>query len=110
MPDQELYVYGAVCTWHGPVSETKLRQIPVCPHCGGPLFQCDSRRQWDERIEAFLLERQEFFVLKGWATPEAAHDLYRRWMQSLHDSRTCVPLKDWDWLEAMRKWGEEHPR
>ena len=112
--DDERYVSSACCTWHGSINEVgamaPLREVwvggrkheeighrlPCCPHCGSPLMQHDSRLDWDAAAEKFIAAQLEGFDA----------DLYRRWLQSLHDSGTCVPLKGWDWSSAMKEFGE----
>lgn len=101
MKQPELYVCSACCTWHGPISETAMRVIPVCPHCGSPLMQYDDQATWDQKIG-------EFCDKQGWKPGSPEETLYRGWMQSLHDSGTCVPLKGWDWRRAMNEWGAAH--
>ena len=43
------FVYGAKCLFMGPIQLVAKTPsgLPCCPHCGGVLYQCDSK-------EAFL--------------------------------------------------------
>lgn len=59
------YAYGAVCSWSGPIQEVSTTEpksgvlgsspvsIPCCPLCGGPLYEVDSKEQWDRQIAEF---------------------------------------------------------
>lgn len=93
----EIYVYSAGCTWHGPFIEAARTEpmnghrLPCCPHCGSPLYQYDDRAVWEASIEKFIRAQADGFDA----------DLYRRWMQWLHDRGTCERLKDWDWRKSM---------
>jgi hypothetical protein len=52
--------YGAMCTWFGPISETRTHaegHLPVCPHCGGVLFEIASENEWWANIEKYERER-----------------------------------------------------
>jgi hypothetical protein len=100
MSMDERYVNGACCTWHGSIHEVKQSspvdievncrmmrgfQIPVCPHCGGPLMECANRKEWEDQAEKFRVAHPEM-------------PLYLEWIETLHGP--CVPLKDWDWRAA----------
>lgn len=105
--EDKRYVYGAVCTWHGPISEAKpstpvkielrhgtpakvLRaageiRVPGCPHCGGPLMEYDDRQTWDQMLDRFLKSHPELVM-------------YKEWIETLH--APCKPLSAWDWKAA----------
>nr|WP_294577496.1 hypothetical protein [uncultured Rhodopila sp.] len=41
------FVYGARCTWFGPIAEIGKRGgIPACPHCGSPLYEMPNEAMW----------------------------------------------------------------
>jgi hypothetical protein len=46
------YVYGATCTWNGPIQEAKgyAHRPPGCPFCGGVLFEAKSEQHWTESV------------------------------------------------------------
>lgn len=58
------YVYGANCSWHGPIADIATKTLPVnpynpmeetvtlpcCPHCGGMLFEFPNKQIWDDAI------------------------------------------------------------
>lgn len=77
------YVYGATCTWHGPIQEIKTRSgLPACPHCGGLLMEYASRAEWDVPGKKFAEERGLKY--------------YMGWLESLRVGH-CLPLRGWDW-------------
>lgn len=45
-------VYGTRCTWWdsiknvGSFKTDSGHNLPVCPHCGSPLFEVDSEEKW----------------------------------------------------------------
>jgi hypothetical protein len=88
------YVYGAVCTWHGPIEETTLIgrpgiEIPGCPHCGGVLYQLPDRVVWEGGLKRFAAQN-----------PDVPH--YERFIASLNSP--CRPLDGWDWRAAYHEW------
>lgn len=70
--------------------------MPACPHCGSVLMQYDNRAAWDKSADDFL-------AVQPAGSFDA--DLYRRWLQWLHDRDTCEPIKDWDWRQSMAEFG-----
>lgn len=48
--------YGATCTWFGSIHETKQAGVPVCPHCGGVLFEMDHEGQWWSGVDKYEAE------------------------------------------------------
>jgi hypothetical protein len=46
----EIFCYGATCTWAGPISKAgnlpNHTDIPGCPYCHGPLWQFDRPERW----------------------------------------------------------------
>lgn len=51
LKETELRVYGATCSWTGPISAVKkIQGIPVCPHCNGVLFQMEEK-DWQDGIK-----------------------------------------------------------
>lgn len=65
------YVYGASCTWHGPIADIGRKTVPVrpngfvaslgqpstpmtlpcCPVCEGMLFECPHPDMWWGRVD-----------------------------------------------------------
>lgn len=51
MPDTRI-VYGARCTWWDSIDQVGFvvpasgHRLPVCPHCGSPLFEVASEAEW----------------------------------------------------------------
>ena len=95
------YVYGATCTWHGPISEASSGDpdlpsgLPCCPNCGGVLFELPSRAKWDEDVDKYI--------------KDAIHEdlcLYYDWMETFH-SDSCRPLDRWNWRADFKKWKVE---
>lgn len=83
------YCYGATCTWHGPIDETAAvasvnidHSFPACPHCNGPLYECDSKAEWDQRVASY---------------EEAGHPTYRAFSEWLRTQSRCFP----NYLAAM---------
>ncbi len=108
------YVTSVGCTWHGPIQEvstharlrdlngwprqsTRGDDLPCCPHCGSMLTECASRAEFDAGAHRFANSQ-----MRG---EERA---YLAWLQSLHDSGTCHPLKDWDWRADFEAWKAAH--
>lgn len=94
------YVISVGCTWHGPIQEVALtqardimvngrqitsHQVPCCPHCASMLMQNNSREEFDSSVQRFANDKM------------GGDPQYAAWIQSLHDSGTCRPLRDWDW-------------
>lgn len=95
------YVYGARCTWHGPISAVgkKVIQnqppgaepsgppmtIPCCPHCEGILFEYPNKATWDNGVTQFdakhpgYVEFVEWLGVTGgcWPNHVAAADVYK---------------------------------
>lgn len=48
---EDLHVYSAGCSWHGPISEVGKTKgeisLPCCPYCGSVLFQTGEQEWWD---------------------------------------------------------------
>ena len=89
------YVYGANCTWHGSIHEAKsVGWLPACPHCSGPLFEVQSKSQWDADALKFAARCRE--------------PRYPQWLDSLRAGK-CKPLNGWDWDADMAKWLEDNP-
>lgn len=87
------YCYGAVCTWHGPIKHTiNSSGIPGCPHCGGPLFQMESKEEWDSKAKEFGEDQDLPF--------------YFDWINQLN-KYGCIPLKGWNWKESYEKFVKE---
>ena len=48
------YVYGANCTWHGPISAIGKRGgIPCCPSCGSMLFEFPHKDDWTRAADRY---------------------------------------------------------
>jgi hypothetical protein len=99
----ERYVYGACCTWHGPIQEVKSVggpvtvngrrvdvDLPGCPHCLGPLMEYDNRAEWDEAAARFQSTHPEC-------------PLYIEWLESMRAGH-CTLLKGWDWRKAYQEF------
>ncbi len=82
-PD-ERYVYGATCTWHGPIAEVAKGRLgmPGCPHCGRPLMEVDTKAEFDRLAKEFAED----------------HGLphYVAWLGSLREG-ACKRLAHWKW-------------
>lgn len=65
MASDTRYVYGASCTWHGPITAIGTKRvrldheartlapvhgIPCCPHCSGMLFEYSNKAIWDANV------------------------------------------------------------
>lgn len=51
------YVYGATCTWNGPIQEVSTRSsLPCCPKCRGMLLQVSDVPNWQRAIDQFDAE------------------------------------------------------
>jgi hypothetical protein len=51
MSDKRI-AFGAFCTWYGNISETgRSETLPVCPHCGGVLYEDPSIEAFNERLD-----------------------------------------------------------
>lgn len=64
--DHELHVdtrivYGARCTWWDSIKNVSTTEsgLPVCPHCGSPLFETDNPEKWWSLVDKFA-------ELQGW--------------------------------------------
>jgi hypothetical protein len=55
----EVFTYGALCTWAGPISKagqgSPRDSIPGCPFCGGPLYQFNDPARWWQPIAGYDL-------------------------------------------------------
>jgi hypothetical protein len=63
-------VYGARCTWWGSISEVGSTGtgLPVCPHCGGVLFEVPDEAGWWQGVDAYEAEgRAGYRRLIEWA-------------------------------------------
>lgn len=74
------YVYGARCTWHGPIVDIGTRQIsyttpggvpgqgkvPCCPHCGGMLFEYDKIEDWRLSVSEFDKKHPGYAEFVDW--------------------------------------------
>lgn len=47
MADERI-VYGARCAWWDSIDQiaTTTSGLPLCPHCGSPLFEVANEREW----------------------------------------------------------------
>jgi hypothetical protein len=60
--DDDRYVYGVTCTWHGwicnagsmvqPEGSQLPDGLPCCPHCSGPLYELPSKAEWDVLVQS----------------------------------------------------------
>lgn len=70
MPNNDRrYVYGALCTWHGPMSaviKSPINGLPACPHCNGLLFELDSKEQWLEPIKRVDTQVEGYATFMEW--------------------------------------------
>lgn len=46
-------VHGARCMWWESISEVgkSASGIPICPHCGGVLFEVENAREWWDQVQ-----------------------------------------------------------
>ena len=61
-------VYGATCTWWGSVNETDVNDfnIPVCPKCGGTLFEFPDENSWWNKVDEGEKEEPGYRKLIEW--------------------------------------------
>lgn len=99
-----LHVYGANCTWHGPIDQTarmrltapKAKEsegmpgIPCCPCCGGVLFQM-SEAEWDKAIHTHMQK-------------EGTRPDYRDFIAWCNEVGRCWPLANY--LEAAEAYDQ----
>ena len=50
-------VYGVRCSWWDSISKAGTREVgghrlPVCPHCGSPLFESPDDKAWWRQVDA----------------------------------------------------------
>jgi hypothetical protein len=63
---EQLHVYGAGCTWHGPISEAgKNHTIPCCPHCYCVLFETPEK-DWQKAIDQFEKQNPGYRDFMNW--------------------------------------------
>lgn len=74
------YVYGARCTWHGPISAIGRREVntlevdgvyrphsvPCCPHCNGTLFEYPNKETWDNGVAEFEKKHPGYTEFVEW--------------------------------------------
>lgn len=55
------WMYGMVCSWNGPISETKTDKEghPVCPHCQFRLYEYQDREQFYKWVLDFSVKIDE---------------------------------------------------
>ncbi len=54
------YVYGATCTWRGPIQAVSADGgIPRCPQCGSVLYEVEDSTKWFDQIAAFDADGHE---------------------------------------------------
>jgi hypothetical protein len=84
------YVYGAYCTWHGPISEVDTTAgLPICPRCGSVLFEMEDKAEWLVGVNRFAKEINE--------------PLYPNFIEAQRDpSARCV--RNPDWLKLFAEW------
>lgn len=72
-PVDTRYVYGARCTWHGPISAVNVIPhsgagggLPVCPHCSGPLYEFPSVMSWDNMVATYNAKHPGYTEFVEW--------------------------------------------
>lgn len=82
-------VYGARCSWWDSIDKVATTTglpggLPVCPHCGSPLFEVGSETEWWAGVDQHESEREpgyrafiEWLRGKCFPTLEAARAAYR---------------------------------
>jgi len=61
------FVYGANCTWYGPIAEAgSFGGLPVCPHCGGVLFEMATEKEWTDSVANFDARWPGYRALVEW--------------------------------------------
>lgn len=53
----ERIVYGSQCSWWDSIDKVAVTPtgLPICPHCGGVLFEVDNQQVWDEAVKSYEL-------------------------------------------------------
>ena len=79
MTNDTRFTYGVVCTWRGPIQNVGVRDngLPCCPHCGGVLFEMETKDIWDKQIVDFDKKHPGYADFQSWLAALAS----------------CIPLK-----------------
>jgi len=94
-------VYGAVCTWWGGIADVGLKpfageavkgNLPVCPHCGRPLFEMASLAEWDEGVRRYAEK-----------SGDADYPAFVAWLRG----RPCLSRARGGWDEMRRRFDAE---
>lgn len=76
--NDQIFCYGAACTWFGSINETGKRvHIPCCPNCSGVLFEMPGEREWWDGVDSY--ERD-------------GHPGYRAMLEWQHSEKKCFRL------------------
>lgn len=83
------YVYGAMCTWHGSISEVKVApdDLPACPHCNGMLYEMESEEAWWQGVDAF--EKGDYPL-----PTKHSHEGYHKMLIWQREQKTCFQTHD----------------
>src|SRR4051812_48128181 len=82
------HVYGASCSWNGPVAQVVAhRGLPACPHCKGVLFEQDAD-DWNRGVAEY-------------AEAKSA-PVYPRFIKWMSERGTCSPLRTQQDLDGLR--------
>lgn len=90
-----LHVYAACCAWHGSIYEAASSTIPVCPHCGSPLFQIEEDKWKDGAIAHEAKGHTHYVEFLEWVNkaPRCWRDLQTAAVAFLNATGKRVVLK-----------------
>lgn len=63
-------VYGVRCTWWDSIDKVATTDsgLPVCPHCGSPLFESPDLATWWQAVDRYEAEEQPGYrAMMEWA-------------------------------------------
>jgi hypothetical protein len=81
--------YGATCTWFGSIHETKQTRdgLPVCPSCGGVLFEMPHEGEWWKGIDEYEMGIHP-------SAPGQPHPGYRAMWEWQRGQKKCFSIRD----------------
>ena len=68
MPDTR-FVYGALCLFMAPIQLAGKTPsgLPCCPHCGGVLYECDSKDEFMKGANDYAKGHPGYLKMLAWA-------------------------------------------
>ena len=93
-PDDERYVHGKSCTFHGPIDRAaaaRFDHIPKCPTCGGALIEYANEEAWWAAVRAHDPQYRNYETMLRWSEGRCFPDfdtLENAWRQSLSEATT----------------------